>query len=491
MKTRHQMLGVLIAAAGMMILSACGSDNDNEGTSVVPPTDTPVPTFTTKPTPTRTNTTAIVQHTPTPTNTLVPTATNTTGGPSNTPVNTPTVTNTPTPTASNTPVTPHEGTPTCGDGVTDAPEECDDGGTCTAGENVGAACTTVDVTTTCGAGGVCEPTGGDGCAANCTIEGAPVTVTFDPAKTRATLQTTAFALPLSLKGSQASVAGKPDADGIIPVTVKAADVKFDPVKVTGLVCACVRGKPVPAFGAGNSGKGVIGCGSQGLTNVDILYVLDHGVGLVGTDGFTEQDCADIGGRVEDGSAAHPHEGLCNAPPVITYDGSGPAGSALITTNTAIGTISDMGTCANETKTKVCSGGTNPGTACTTNAGACAGGTCIPAKGPNGIPCDSDDPVETQGTAQTLTTTTGSATGNVLHAGGLTTDGAISDDAIDADHLCGNDEPDHCVVTKIGNPYNCAALATGVTTGAANVSAFAALDAAMIGDDVVSSIFTAK
>ncbi len=486
MKTRHQMLGVLIAAAGMMILSACGSDNDNEGTTGGP-TDTPKPTATKTLPPTVTKTNTLVP-------TVVPTPTNspTVVGSPNTPTNTSVASNTPTATPSNTPVTPHEGG-VCGNGVTEAPEECDNGGTCTLGDNVGAACTS-----DAGCGGTvdsCQPTGGDGCAANCTPEGAPVTVVFDPAKTKSTLQTLSFALPLALKGSQASTAGEPGPDGIIPISVKAVDVHFDPVHVTGLVCACVRGKEVPAFGAGNSGKGIIGCGVNGLPNVNMQFTLDHAIGWVDNEppGFTAQDCTDAGGTVEDGSTAHPHEGLCNGPATITSDGeSGPTGSALISTNTAIGTISDGGSCATEKKTKICAGGTNPGTACTTNANACAGGACVPAKGDDGIPCNADDPIETQGTAQTLTTTTGTASGAVLHAGGFNLNGdGISEDEISADFLCGNTEPDHCQVSKTGNPYDCAQLAVGVTTGAANVSTFAALDAAMIGDDVVSSIFTAK
>jgi hypothetical protein len=406
---------------------------------------------------------------------------------SNTPTSTPSPTMSP-------PSTPSSAD-NCGNGLVDIDqgEECDDGGTCTVGDTVGAACTS-----DAGCGGTvdsCQPTGGDGCAANCTIEGAPVTVTLDPAKAGSTLQTLSFSdftITMADKGSQTITRGKPSADGTIPISIKAVNVKFEPVQAFGIGCACFRGNPVPAFGPGNSGKGVIGCGANGLPNVDIHYTLDHALGWVGMNGFTAQNCADQNGTIEDGSPAHPHNGLCNGRPAVTFDGHGGKGSALVTTSTAISFISDGGSCATETNTKVCSGGMNPGTACTTNAGVCTGGMCIAAKGPNGKPCDDDDPVENQGIVRTWTTTTGTATGEVQHAGGFNVEGTcISDDAIDAAHLCGNDEPDHCVVSITGNPYDCAQLAVGVTAGAASVRAFSELDDVNVGDLVVTSIFTAK
>ncbi|MBI1816571.1 MAG: hypothetical protein HYR72_16450 [Deltaproteobacteria bacterium] len=318
-------------------------------------------------------------------------------------------------------------------------------------------------------------------------------MTFDPAKSRSTLQTPSFALPLALKGSQANILGKPNADGTIPIAVRVVDVKIEPIRVTGLVCACIRAKEVPAFGPGNSGHGIVGCGADGLDNVNVHLELDHVLGWVGVNGFTAQNCADQNGVIEDGSQAHPHAGLCNSRPVVNFDGYGEMGSALLVTSTATAYIADSGTCATEKRTEVCVGGSNPGARCTLNALACTGGgTCVPAKGPDGIPCNDDDPIEAQGIVQTLTTTTGTTTAAVLHAGGLTSDGtAISDDAIDADHLCGNDPGDHCKASVTGTPYNCAQLANGITMGAASVSAFASVDVDLVGDEVVTSTFTAK
>ena len=146
--------------------------------------------------------------------------------------------------------TPVGGNEVCGDGQMNvAGETCDDG----------------------------NNQGGDGCAANCTTE-TRRTTELDPARAKATAQIRSLAIPLALSGTQVltvggyrdtAVKGKDGTvifqPGEIPVTIKAADVQFDPVPVFGLACACVRGIPVDAFGAGISGTGVIGCGADGLT----------------------------------------------------------------------------------------------------------------------------------------------------------------------------------------------------------------------------------
>jgi hypothetical protein len=54
----------------------------------------------------------------------------------------------------------------CGDGVVQAPEACDDGGTCVGGSANGTHCT---ATTQC-PGGVCRAVSGDGCSALCLVE---------------------------------------------------------------------------------------------------------------------------------------------------------------------------------------------------------------------------------------------------------------------------------------------------------------------------------
>ena len=302
MKTRNHVIGVLVAAAGMMFLSACGGDNDNgqppQPTATKPAaTATKPPATATQPVPTATQ--------PVPTATQpVPTATQ------------------PGPTATQGEATPTATTPVaavCGNGTKEGDEECDDGNT----------------------------VGGDGCAANCTNETRRECI-FGTG-TGATVQTKLFAIPLSFTGNQTLTTGGvrvSDANQIVPVVIKPEDVNYDPVSVPGLVCACVRGIAAPALG-GNSAQGQVGCSDAGLQNTDYLYSLNHNIGVVGQGGFTADDCTAAGGTVEDGSTAHPHSGVCNGPAVITFSGSGGRGSSVIESNTAISLISDGGACVTD------------------------------------------------------------------------------------------------------------------------------------------------
>src|SRR5262249_26046421 len=90
----------------------------------------------------------------------------------------------------------------CGNGITEVNEECDDGGICIGGTNAGAVCTsesqcegegvcvggtneltacTSDATCPGGKCIKCKTFGGDGCAANCTLE-STVPFNFVPGK---------------------------------------------------------------------------------------------------------------------------------------------------------------------------------------------------------------------------------------------------------------------------------------------------------------------
>ncbi|MFI5394451.1 MAG: hypothetical protein ACHQ9S_02860 [Candidatus Binatia bacterium] len=251
----------------------------NTNTPPTPPTatpTTPVPTNTAAPTSTATRSS-------TPTNTaLVNTAT-----PTNTPTPTLTATRTPTPTntqaigtATATPTpTLHVTGPICGNGVVETPgEECDNGGTCIGGTNAGTSCTAdsqcdgqgvcdsgFNIQTVCdtdadcppaGRCARCRPFGGNGCAANCTLETSvpltlnPGTVQHKPGTSFALIHTNVQIPPqivLPLQGAQTLVVGK-QRNGIIPAVIKANTVKFAAINVINSACACVRGAPAMTCG---------------------------------------------------------------------------------------------------------------------------------------------------------------------------------------------------------------------------------------------------
>ena len=79
-----------------------------------------------------------------------------------------------------------------------------------------------------------------------------------------------------LAGGLDLVIGKQDANMIVPVSVPAGSVAFNPVKVPTLACACPHGLVVTqVHGPGNSASGMIGCGASGLPNPNVITTVDH------------------------------------------------------------------------------------------------------------------------------------------------------------------------------------------------------------------------
>jgi cysteine-rich repeat protein len=293
----------------------------------------------------------------------------------------------------------------CGDGMMNVDgEECDDGNT----------------------------VGGDGCAANCTNEIRRET-DLDPEKSISTIQITALSIVLHVTGHQALTGGRPRdtavfgadgqqlfAPGEIPIVIKTADVQFDPVPIMGLFCACVRGVDVPAFGEGISGKGVLGCGPQGLTDVNFRVEQDHdttpgspgnsgsGNGLpddpecddhqdTGT-GLVSSACLEGVGAMCSGpgsehvavpSGPGKRPAACNSPHIYTFSGGqAPRGSVLLLSNTTNGVLANASTTPCQATKK-------------------ANGECsAPDFGPDCLPCTDDD--LNQGEPQISPTTSGSA-----------------------------------------------------------------------------------
>jgi len=242
--------------------------------------------------------------------------------------------------------TPTPGEGFCGDGSVNVEgEECDDG----------------------------NNFGGDDCAANCTEEIRRMTM-LDPAKSLSSVQILGFLINVTVTGNQVLTAGTPRdnpvigpndeqlfAEGEFPLTLKMADVAFDPVRVGGIACACVRALEVEEFGPGISGIGLVGCGDQGLSDVNYTIKYDHNTkpgdpsnsgSAAGLPDDPEcDDHTDAGSGVTadacleapqaECNPTNTHVGICNAPRQLTFSGGpGGRGSVLLTTRTAIGLLSN-------------------------------------------------------------------------------------------------------------------------------------------------------
>ena len=342
----------------------------------------------------------------------------------------------------------------CGDGVVDAVEECDDGGVCVGGTNAGARCrsapdcqgegvcdggsrngTACSSETDCAGGACiyCKHEGGDGCAANCTIEtdhifefvaGQVSGNDISPGTSGIVIHGDILTLPIALQGQLTLTTGKPGVDGEIPVVIKAANMQFPAAQIPTLPCTCLRGiaaktcggsvfeadgtpstdctdgftpgdsvcvgkKPCTfVHGAGNAAAGFIGCTGLEATNVTMT-----------------QDCFGAGG------------------PVVSLDGVGGPGSAVLSVSTALGSV----------------------------VGLCAGSGA--EYGPDGQFCTNDDPQDVRGGVATFFLTTGTATLDVAGAGD-------------------NFPTAPTEFVQVGAPFDCGNLAQGHLSGVTLVGAAA-------------------
>jgi len=364
---------------------------------------------------------------------------------------------------------------TCGNGVVEAPEDCDDGGTCIGGASAGTACTLdtqcqgagvclagPKAETTCGTDNDCpnsrcihcKPFGGDGCAANCTHETA-VLFTLVPGESNGTdisggtsgavVHSEPFTVALPLQGTQTLVIGRDRGDGLLPFVIPAASVHIPRIDIS-LACSCVRsvalktcagtlfeadGSPSPSctdgfgdasfcpperpcafvHGDGNSASGVIGCGADGLDGVDFTLTQDAG-----------------------GSEGRP------GPIVTTASGHGPMGSVVVLNSTAIATA--INPCA----------GPDPN-----------------IYGTDGEFCTGDDPPSARGMPATLSFTTGMSSAELRNI-----------NKVDGDTIG--------PFSVQGAPADCATLATGTASGSqvALVGAFPARSQPTIGDAIITN-----
>jgi hypothetical protein len=289
-----------------------------------------------------------------------------------------------------------------------AEADCHGDGICEGGVNYFRACTS---DSGCPSGKCihCKTFGGDGCAANCTTEtdvvmtlkpGHATGLNIDAGTSGAVVHGDILTIPLPLNGTQTITIGGKGTDGHVPAVIKAASIQFLKIPVSSIACACLRGvaaktcggtlydidgvtlsadctadftagdsvcpadKPCAFLhGPGNAASGVVGCGPDGYSPVDVLFDLDSG-----------------------GSTGVPGK------PIITLSGSGATGSALLLSNNAIGTVS----------------------------GSCTGNDTS-VYGADGVLCTDDDPQGSRGTPSPQLNITGTATGKIENANGTNGD----------------------------------------------------------------------
>jgi cysteine-rich repeat protein len=362
----------------------------------------------------------------------------------------------------------------CGDGKIDTDasgaEECDDG------NNFGA----------------------DGCAANCTLESTRLGE-FDPDRTTATVQTEALPIPLRLTGSQKFRTGKALPNdrllangqtfkaGEIPVAVQAEEILFDPVRVTGLRCACVRGVPFEGFGPGNASAGSIGCNEDGLMDVNYRLIQDHNTSPDSPANRSQgapndAECTNTstlpGGSISaacrEGSGElcsdpeDEHIGVCRSPRILTRSGGpGGRGSGFLPFNVSISLLADAGRCV------------------TTGA---PDGCRFADYGPDCLPCTDDDLIIAP--AENIPLTTGVSEAAVFDANNNQSDprNAV---IIDKDQSCFGSP---CLTVNTGANFDCELLEqnqTGGLSGGSLAVTFPSIDAATIGDNVTGTVFFNK
>jgi hypothetical protein len=422
--------------------------------------------------------------------------------------------------------TPTPGMAACGDGVIEAPETCDNGGTCIGGDNAGAHCT---AESDCMGQGVCiggsknewacdsnsdcdsnvcrkcVVQGGTGCAANCTMEtdvpfnlvpGVVSNGTIQANTSGAVVHGDSLTIPLPLTGGQTFTIGHEGADGTIPIVVKASSVHFPAINVGGIACACVRGEAAQTCGGTLFNK-------DGSTTTDCTagFVQGSCSTTATTSCYVDSDCP---------SGETCKVTACNGTKPCTYvHGSGNSATGIVACGAGLTGIDLSFTQDNINGTpspaQIMLSGTGPAgsgillnsTAIGQALGACTG-TDTTVYGADGMFCTDDDPFGTndqgapnRGTVATLPLTTGTATAEFTNANGT------ADDTI---CVCGGPSAgspscpaSDCTSpwTVMGAPIDCTKLEAGNVSGFSTAGAFTSPGQNVIGDAVVTDVFFAQ
>lgn len=418
-----------------------------------------------------------------------------------------------TPTVRPTPTRTPGGGAVCGNDVVETGEECDDG----------------------------NNWGGDGCAKNCTNETQRKVIFQDSTsvpldrRARATVQTGALPIAVALAGNQVYTTGSmrneivrdPEGNivstpGQIPVVVPADLVAFEPVSVPGLVCACVRGVTADQFfGPGNAGDGAIGCGEQGVENVNYHLRQDHNTtpGSPGNGGAAQglpddPDCTNMFqfevGLVSPACTEGFGE-ICDEPEFIHHGTCNNGVCSSFNTGRRCTTDMDCGVCNSPRNIEFFGGPTPPGSALINynisisllqDAGICRemrfpDGRCrFRQYGEDCQPCTDDDLVFDP--PELLPQTTGTAQGTLFDANNTAGELISEFNRQGEPVFCPPPVPPlpsrQCQTKVQGSPFDCQALLDNPTGGFAGVglaTAYPAIDSAQIGDNVTSAVFFYK
>jgi hypothetical protein len=167
----------------------------------------------------------------------------------------------------------------------------------------------------------------------------------------AELRSGAVTVSLPISGHQDLVFSPSDANGVRTISIPPSGTHYDCVTLplnTGIACP----RPDPS----TEGHGRIDCnGTAGTSGYNVTAEQDHDSNNGDNPGFdpdpsctatfTEPDGPTMSAVVENGSADHPHSGVCNSPIHIAESGTFPAGGMLLHEHLILRLIRSVTSCS--------------------------------------------------------------------------------------------------------------------------------------------------